>query len=51
MIVKRFQIKLKFQYQQVKKANTCLVESELFKSLSSAKDCKSPGKDGLTREL
>ena len=51
MIVKRFQIKLKFYYYQVKKASTCLVQSELFKSLSSAKECQSPGKDGSTKEL
>ena len=28
-----------------------LVESELFKSLSSMQDCKSPGNDGLTKEF
>ena len=36
------------------KANICegdLVESELFKSLSSMQDCKFPGNDGLTKEL
>ena len=36
------------------KANGCegdLVESELFKSLSSMQDCKSPGNDGLTKEF
>ena len=35
------------------KANFCegnLVESELFKSLSSMQDYKSPGKDRLTKE-
>ena len=37
-----------------KKGNICegdLVESELFKSLSSMQDCKSPGSDGLTKEF
>ena len=28
-----------------------LVESELFKSLSSMQDCKSTGNDGLTKEF
>ena len=36
------------------KANICegdLVESELFKSLSSMQDCKSTRNDGLTKEF
>ena len=37
-----------------KKGNICegdLVESKLFKSLSSMQDCKSPGSDRLTKEF
>ena len=37
-----------------KKANICegdLIESKLFKSLSSRQVCKSPGNDRLTKEF
>ena len=51
---KKFLDKIKTLVLASKKANICegdLVESELFKSLSSMQDCKSPENDGLTKEF
>ena len=50
----KFLDKIKTPALTSEKANICeahLVESELFKSLSSMQDCKSPGNDGLTKEF
>ena len=51
---KKFLDKIATPILTSKKANICeggLVESELFKSVSSMQDCKSPGNDQLTKEF
>ena len=51
---KKFLDKITTPILTSEKANICeggLVESELFKSLSSIQDCKSPGNDRLTKEF
>ena len=51
---KKFLDKIKTPVLTNKKAIICqgdLAEIELFKSLSSMQDCKSPGNDGLTKEF
>ena len=51
---KKFLDKITTPVLTSEKANICegdLVESELFKSLSSMQDCKSPGNDRLTKRF
>ena len=51
---KKFLDKIETPELTSEKANICdgdLVESELFKSLRSMQDCKSPENNGLTKEF